>query len=1244
VHHCDQVSSLIALSFITFSKDCHPEELFASRQSILLSRNQRAATMSITVAQKFRLRVHRAADELGPGHVHRERPALAQWLRIVELAQLQHCHSLSSSGNARPPSQSITGRPSRGQRQLSNEAAVAGEIPVVDHQRRRKILMKKFCNIWSSFFESELYQAWRGGSQWYLCCHGEPRCGKSTLAAAVADDLAKFYADNDAFVIALFLDERDKRRRKRIFEMPEINPLAALRFHILKQLVESREAAHGMSTTDASASWHRWIMPHIAQGLSDLLDAEIQRLSKDQKIKLFFIVDGLDSCPPEVETAYLGELTRLQGMILVTRGQPMSETDLRNCDVTDCESRATSLYFRCHECEPLLPFDICLPCHRGGYACPEHGSTFREPYKDRGFELRTIDEEIALYVHEQIKRELLSIPIGQQLSQSHDLLAEIEKTIITRANGVLVIAHAWVDHLMTARSVHELLDTLSHVAKPEQDYFEALLRRVERQAETDRALAQLSLQLVTRAMCEARRRSITYMELVAALTLLDHNLDSPAHLLRICQNTVGISDVTNQIEPFHGELTIWLRENWLQNQPQVDMAHLCLRSILRSIERLRATQHIYPEAQKCLEGDAFLAYALQSWGHHFAQYRSEEAWAQIMSLMNDESAIVHYCILLCLSDSDAIATLNIWPGCQPIHICAFFGQIDILNRLKGAHRILDVDVVDPTFGRTALIIACQNGHATFVQYLLQLGAKPISLCKRGRSAIIEAIDHENDSIFDILLQAHKWNKTDPLSDDEHKILDEALILASSKENPHFLHNLLEARSIDMAVRLNALSMICLLSGCLETFRCLMNCSELDWNYRNDDGETLLHVAARTSIENLRVVIGCLDKSERLATCRQQKTVAGRTPAMLSLQHLGADAHEALRLLGCTSSQYKMTDKRGRNILHYAAEYDRHGTSLKLLHDEGKSLDVLDNIGWSPLHLACCFCNPVAIAAILESSADVGLVDNNGWTALDVACLYDPADNAGIASLFAPYESCRKLETPPYWSQFRGELDIDVIHLSSVSKQELSAVEPNNQNNLLHWAAVTNDEEKLELLLKDRRIDVNAPNADGHTPLSLHCTSFDGPSVDIVELLLAHGADYHSCKNQATDLLEVALEASCIDVAMIFIEKCDAISSTGVDLQVLLQHAIDADNPSVAEKLLDRGAGIFVHDEFGRLPIQQARQKLCSEQMITVLERYLGRQIETMCQGAPQLFASPDLRSESPPPDAKAGRTSPHQNC
>jgi ankyrin repeat protein len=263
--------------------------------------------------------------------------------------------------------------------------------------------------------------------------------------------------------------------------------------------------------------------------------------------------------------------------------------------------------------------------------------------------------------------------------------------------------------------------------------------------------------------------------------------------------------------------------------------------------------------------------------------------------------------------------------------------------------------------------------------------------------------------------------------------------------------------------------------------------------------------------------------------------------------------------------------------------------------------------------------------------------------MDVASLYDPNNATGIASKVAQYMTCQKSEKYPFWAQFRSGLDMDAQQLSLVSREELRAIEPNNHNNLLHWAAATNNEGKLRLLLEDGRIDVNSQNAELHTPLTLHCMGFNGPDVSIVNLLLRHGSDHNLSKIDGTDILDQAINSGAVDVAMLLIERCDVRANTSVSLQLLLQHAIQENNAIVVERLLKAGASVLEHDESGCLPIQRAREMRGADRIIAILDQHLRLKIDEMCPLTQPLFASPDLRPESPPPDGKADQQDPHSN-
>jgi hypothetical protein len=703
--------------------------------------------------------------------------------------------------------------------QLADEATIGNDISIIDFQRRQHFLMKRFCNIWSSFFESSVYEQWRDGRKWTLCCYGESGCGKSTLAAAVAHDLATFHPERGAAVVVLFLDEKDQYGRK-IYEMREIQPLLSLRLHILKQIMEFRGDEDSPSADEIYNDFKTLTMPQLEKKLTNLLDTELQKLSRDRDVKLYFIVDSLDRCPSKVEEAYSEEFARLNGFTLVTRNVPMNESRVKSCDVAGCNSDATSFYFQCRRCVSRQPFIICQSCYHGGYACVAHGSSFEEPYRDRGFKMRAPGHHIGLYVQKEIEREILSTTHGEEILQNKDLMEQIKKVISERSHGALVIARAWLDYLIKHQQVHELLDVLFSLVRPEMAYFKTIIHYVKDQDRSDREIALLSLQIISKAIHEVPQRHITYMELNGALKLQDFTSGSQANLLRVCQGSMCIADPDQTVVPFHPDFGVYLYDEWLHSQDQLDMAEICLRSIWRALSRLERSQNVHGDAKACFQADDFLTYALQSWGFHFARLQTETAWTQVMLLMNDRSAIDRYTTLLCLSNSNRSATLDIRPGCQPTHLCAFFGIADVLDRLQKEHGDLEVDAIDTAFGRTALIVACEQGQAAIVRRLLHLGADTTLVCKRGHTAISIAIELEYDEIFDLLLSAQRCSTSVQQVGDSVSSR-KALCLASKRQNPYYLQSLLQRHhQISNNQQISFLTK-CLVSGHLETLKCLV---------------------------------------------------------------------------------------------------------------------------------------------------------------------------------------------------------------------------------------------------------------------------------------------------------------------------------------------------------------------------------------------------------------------------------------
>jgi ankyrin repeat protein len=182
--------------------------------------------------------------------------------------------------------------------------------------------------------------------------------------------------------------------------------------------------------------------------------------------------------------------------------------------------------------------------------------------------------------------------------------------------------------------------------------------------------------------------------------------------------------------------------------------------------------------------------------------------------------------------------------------------------------------------------------------------------------------------------------------------------------------------------------------------------------------------------------------------------------------------------------------------------------VRRLLERGANVDVVDNSGWTPLHVAAHHGHRDIVALLLRSGANVDAVDNNGWTPLHhaahdghrdiVALLLEGGANVNAAT--------NNGRTPLHVAAHDGHRDIVALLLRSGAN--VDAVD-NYGWTPLHWAAHDGHRDVVTLLLQSGA-NVNAASNNGRTPL--HVAAHHGHR-DIVALLLQSGANV-SIRNQS----------------------------------------------------------------------------------------------------------------------------------
>lgn len=463
-------------------------------------------------------------------------------------------------------------------------------------------------------------------------------------------------------------------------------------------------------------------------------------------------------------------------------------------------------------------------------------------------------------------------------------------------------------------------------------------------------------------------------------------------------------------------------------------------------------------------------------------------------------------------------------SCTPLYIAASCGHEEAVRVLGRCTGIL-VDSANKA-GFTPLHCACFKGHTRVVKALIDLGAD-LQVCSlKGLSALHSAAYGGQEDVINMLVNEYNCNP----------------------------------RALDKRGRL-PLHVACI-AGHIKLVRALVQKYEYNINSKDNKGLTPLHLASlnghetlvKELVQNFKSELECVDLNwmssahhaaycGRVAVLRALKTLGANMDALVTggngLLHLAAlNGHKSVVefLVDECKMDIRTPGFCGRSVIHCVC--DKGGQQqLQLLNTlivkYKLDINVADEKGWTPLHIASAFGNAEVVRLLLNNTTcDQYSKTKDGWLAVEHACL-----EGSVGSVLAFLEFNSRTENPR--TQF---------------------------SNILHYVCQGGHTELLRVLVEEWKFDFNMQDKNRRTPLHIAVIY---EKEDVVRQLLTLKCQLDCVDSKGFTPLHHAVKNSNLSLVKILLQFGAATDLTANDGSTPLNHAVQQGYKDIFDVLLGK---------------------------------------------------------------------------
>ena len=193
----------------------------------------------------------------------------------------------------------------------------------------------------------------------------------------------------------------------------------------------------------------------------------------------------------------------------------------------------------------------------------------------------------------------------------------------------------------------------------------------------------------------------------------------------------------------------------------------------------------------------------------------------------------------------------------------------------------------------------------------------------------------------------------------------------------------------------------------------------------------------------------------------------------------------------------------------------------------------------------------------------------------------------------------KISSEDSWEEYNQKQVRRYYNTNSNWKQKMQTLPDEEKQRLFFKYALEGNKKMVKFLFENGKVDLDAVDADGNTPLMFAVKS---GKREVAEYLLKKGAKVDYIDNFGVSPLHLATRKNSLELVTLFLEYGANINICDNYNQTPIFDAVMENNPKMIELLFENGAKISYQNREGRTPLMvSSYNKFRQEAMCTLLK-------------------------------------------